>query len=82
MPDVRHCSVDRNLIADVSAEPVIDVGRRRLHFLLRRQLDRRPVLSGALTTQIRADGLPVVPVDLCAQAALLVNHRLKYEDKK
>ena len=77
MSDVRHGSVDGNLVADESAEAVVDVRRQRLLLLGSDQLDRDPVLSGSLPPEVGDDGLPVVPVDLRAQVVLLVHDWLK-----
>lgn len=81
VPDVRHRSVNGNLVADERAEAVVHVRRQVLALVGLAHLDRGPVLSGSLPPEIGPDGLPVVPVDLRAQVVLLVYDRLQEEQR-
>ena len=51
VPDVRHCSIDGNLVTDERAEAVIAVRRQRLLLLLRRQRHGGAIFSGTFKTK-------------------------------
>ena len=55
VPDVRHCSIDGNLVTDERAEAVIAVRRQRLLLLLRRQRHGGAIFSGTFKNKVKLE---------------------------